>query len=129
MLWRSLHYFDIHLHIAYLTIAFMRERYQVIIEIFHSADLSPDLIRGLGQCRVSLEAIFLSDITTADGRYFEQFVFAPGGRDKASRFKFPCERLTQSNWNSWFDFWHNFTTPGNKLKVPLGNWIRQKHCI
>ncbi len=97
MLWWSLHHFDIHLHMAYPTIAFPQERDQVIMEIFHLADLSPNLIKGLGRCRVSLEAIFLSDITTADGRYLEHFVFAPGGRDKASTFTFPCNQPTQSN--------------------------------
>ncbi len=94
MLSRSLHYFDIHLHMAYPTIAFPWERDQVIMEIFHSADLSPDLIRGLRQCWVLLEAIILLDITTTDGRYLEHFVFAQGGRDKASTFKFPHERPT-----------------------------------
>ena len=74
---------------AYPTIAFPQERDQVIMEIFLSADLSPNLIRGLGQCRVSLEAMFLSDSTTVDGRYLEHFVFEPEGRDKASTFRFP----------------------------------------
>jgi hypothetical protein len=70
------------------------------MEIFFSADFSPDSIQSLGGCRVALEAIFLSDLTTADGKYLKDFVFAPGGRDKASTFKFPRERLTRSNWNT-----------------------------
>jgi hypothetical protein len=51
------------------------------------------------------------------------------GRAKASTFKFPRERPTRSNWNTWFNFWHNFTTTGDTLKVPLGNWISPTHCI
>jgi hypothetical protein len=129
MLWRSLHYFNIHLHMAYPTNAFPWERDQVIMEIFHSEDLSPELIRGLGRCPVLLEAIFLLDITTTGGQYLEHFIFEPGGRDKASTFKFPCKWLTQSNWNSWFNFLNNFTTTRDKLKAPLGNWIRQTHHI
>jgi hypothetical protein len=93
------------------------------MEIFFSADLSPDLIRSLGRCRVVLEAIFLLDLTTVDGKYLQDFVVAPGGRDKASTFKFPREWPTWSNWNTWFNFWHNFTTTGDTLKVPLGNLI------
>jgi hypothetical protein len=57
------------------------------------------------------------------------FFFAPGGRDKESTFKFPCERPTRSDWNTWFNFWHNFTTTGDTLKVPLGNWVSSTHCI
>jgi len=101
----------------------------MIMEIFFSADLSPDSIRSLGRYQVALEAIFLSDLTTADGKYLKDFIFAPGGRDKASTFKFPHERPTRSDWNSWFNFWHNFTTTGDTLKVPLGNWISPTHCI
>ncbi len=129
MLWRMLHHFDIHLHMAYPNIAFPQERDQVIMEIFFSADLSPDLIQSLGRCWVVLEAIFLSDLTTVDGKYLKDFVFAPGGRDTASTFKFSCEQPTRSDWNSWFKFWHNFTTTGDTLKVPLGNWISPTHCI
>jgi hypothetical protein len=65
------------------------------------------------------------DLTTADGKYLKDFVFAPGGRDKASTFKFPCEHPTWSDWNSWFNFWHNITNTGDTLKVPLGNGSAQ----
>jgi hypothetical protein len=71
MLWQMLHHFDIHLHMAYLTIALPQERDQVIMEIFLTADLGPHLLRSLGRCRVAHEAIFLSDLTTADGKYLE----------------------------------------------------------
>jgi hypothetical protein len=69
------------------------------------------------------------DLTTADGKYLEEFVFVPGSREKASLFKFPCKQLTRSNWDSWFDFWHRFTSTGDKLKVPLGHWISPTHHI
>lgn len=127
MLWRTLHHFDIHLYKAYPTIASLRERDQVIMDIFISMDLSPDVMRSLSLCRVSLECIFLSDLTTADGQYLKDFVFNPGGRGRASTFKFPRERPTQGDWNQWFDFWHSFATTGDKLKVPLGNWINPTH--
>ncbi len=48
MLWRTLHYFNIHLHMAYPNIAFPWERDQVIMEIFLSANLSPEAIQSLG---------------------------------------------------------------------------------
>jgi hypothetical protein len=101
----------------------------VLMEIFHSLDLSQKTILSLSQCQVSLESIFLSDITTADGRYLEDFVFSPGGRDRSSSFCFPREAPTREDWNRWFDFWHSFTTTGDKLKVPLGNWINPTHRI
>jgi hypothetical protein len=47
MLWRMLHHFDIHLHMAYPNITFPQKRDQVIMEIFLSVDLSSDSIRSL----------------------------------------------------------------------------------
>jgi hypothetical protein len=129
MLWQTLHYFDIHLHMADPDIAFRWERDQVIMEIFLSADLSPDTLGSLGRYQGALEAIFLSDLTTADGKYLKDFAFTPGGMEKASTFKFPQEQPTLRNWNLWFNFWHNFTTTGDKLKVLLGNWLKLTHRI
>ena len=77
MLWRSLHHFDIHLHMSFPTLSSPREQDQVIMEIFLAKDLSPTTTSSLSRCRGFLEAIFLSDITTADGCYLEQFVFEP----------------------------------------------------
>jgi hypothetical protein len=79
MLWQTLHHFDMHLHMAYPDMAFPRERDQVIMEIFLSADLSPDTLGSLGRCRGAIEAIFLLDLTTTDGKYLEDFIFTPGG--------------------------------------------------
>ena len=129
MLWKSLHNFDIHLHMVYPIIAIPRERNQVVMEVFFSKGLSEAKIRSLGWCRVALKVLFPLDITTADGRYLEEFVFTPGEREKTSRFKFPREQSTCANRDLWFDFWHNFTTTGGKHKVPLGNWLRPMHCI
>jgi hypothetical protein len=75
MLWRSLHHFDIHLHMSFPTLPSPREQDQVIMEIFLAKDLSPATTSSLSRCRGFLKAIFLSDITTPDRRYLEQFVF------------------------------------------------------
>ncbi len=99
MLWRTLHHFNIHLHMAYPSIPLPRERDQVLMEIFHSLDLNQEIMLSLSRCQVSLESIFLSDITTADGRYLEDFVFNPGGRDRSSLFRFPREVPTREDWN------------------------------
>ena len=82
MLWKSLHHFDVHLHMAYPIIAIPRERDQVLMETFFSEGLDAATICSLGKCRVALEVLFLLDITTADGRYLEEFVFTPGGRER-----------------------------------------------
>ncbi len=92
-------------------------------------DLSLDAIQSLNWCRVSLESIFLSDLTTVDSRYLEDYVFNPGGRGRSSKYKFPREQPTRGDWNQWFDFWHSFATTGDKLKVPLEYWTNPTHHI
>jgi hypothetical protein len=114
---------------AYPIIAIPRERDRVVMEMFFSKSLDAPTIRSLCCCRVALEVLFLLDITTANDRYLEEFVFTPGGRERALQFKFPCEHPTRADWNVWFNFWHSFTTTGGKLKVPLGNWLQPNHHI
>jgi hypothetical protein len=94
MLWKSLHYFDITLYMSYSTIPLPRKHNQVIMEIIFSHDLDATTIKGLNRYRGSLEAVFLSDITTEDGKYLDHFVFEPRGSAKHSRYTFSREQPT-----------------------------------
>jgi hypothetical protein len=95
MLWKSLHYFDITLYMSYPMTLPPHERDQVIIEVIFSHDLDATTIKGLNRCRGSLEALFLSDITMADGEYLEHFAFDSGGSAKHSQYTFPREQPTR----------------------------------
>ena len=85
MLWRSLHHFNIHLHLEYPTVPNPRERDQVVMELIFGKVTDKKTIRSLSRCQGSLEIIFLSDMATADGRYLEQFVFDPGSKVERSK--------------------------------------------
>jgi hypothetical protein len=65
---------------SYPNIPFPRKCNKVMMEIVFSHDLDSNATTGLNRCRGVLEAIFLSVITTADGKYLEHFVFDPGGK-------------------------------------------------
>jgi hypothetical protein len=95
MLWRLLHYFNIHLHMESQPILLPRERDQVIMEILFGKILHTNTIQSLSQHRGALEIIFLSDMMTADRQCLEQFVFNPGGKTSRSTYKFPQESLTR----------------------------------
>jgi hypothetical protein len=75
MLWKPLHKVNVTLYMAYSPIPFPREKDQVIMEIIFSHDLTFNAVKILNRCRGAFEANFLSDITTADGRYLEHFIF------------------------------------------------------
>ncbi len=74
-----------------------------------------------------LNCIFLSDLVIVDGRYLESFVFDPGPVKQQSNSCFPWECPTQSDWYTWFNFWYNYATMGNKLRVPLRRWRHPAH--
>jgi hypothetical protein len=98
MLWRLLHYFNIHMHTECQPIPLPRERDQVVMELIVGKALAKHTIRSLSQCQGALEVIFLSDMTTADGRYLEQFVFDLGGKVPQSKHNFPQEIPPKKDW-------------------------------
>ena len=67
------------------------------MDIFFSEshDLDTGRIKSQNRCREAMKATFLSDITTADGKYFEHFVFNPGMDTAATRHIFPREKIYQ----------------------------------
>jgi hypothetical protein len=93
------------------------------MEIIIAQDPNPIRIASLNRCQGYLQALFLSDIATADRKYLEHFVFNPGGNVRQYCYTFPREQPTRHNWDRWIDFWHAYTTTGSKLKNPLGKWI------
>jgi hypothetical protein len=130
MLWKSLHHFNIQVYMSFPTIPNLRKRNQVNMEIFFSLDLGTDTIKSLGsRCRGAMNAIFLSDISTADGRYLEHFVFDPGTTAAGLTILFSREKPTRNNWDHWINSWHNYTTTRGKLKVPLGKWSNTTNQI
>jgi hypothetical protein len=127
MLWRSLDAFNIQLHMRYHCLPLPRERDQVIMEIILDGGFSTEEIKSLSRCRGMLQCIFLSDLVTADGRFLESFVFDPGPFQRWSIYCFPPECPTKGDWDTWFNFWHNYTSTRGKLKVPLGRWTHPTH--
>jgi hypothetical protein len=76
-----------------------------------------------------MKAIFLSDLSTAGGRYLEHFVFDLGLATAGSLYKFPREKPTRDGWDTWVNFWHSYTTTGGRLTMPLGNWCNKTHRV
>jgi hypothetical protein len=129
MLWKSLHHFNIQLYMSFPRIPNPREQDQVIMDIFFLQDLGSDDIKSLNRCRGAMKAIFLSDLSTADGRYLEHFVFDPGLATASSTYKFPREKPTRDDCDTLVNFWHSYTTTGGRLMTPLGYWCNKPHQV
>ena len=95
MLWRSLKYHAVELYMKFEEIPLPREKDRLVMEIINERISSEAATRSLNRCRCYLSALFLSDITTADGKYLEQLAMTPSENGTKSRYKFPREVPTQ----------------------------------
>ncbi len=93
------------------------------MDIIFSHPLDSTKIARLNRCQVYLHALFLSDITTVDRQYLENFVFDPSRISKRPRYSFAQEQPSRQDWDQWINFWHEYMTTGGKLKSLLGGWI------
>ena len=86
-------------------------------------------LKAIARVRGYLNAIFLSDVTTADGRSMEQFACKKGAWLARSKFVFPREQPSDDDWNLWTNFWKSWTRDNFELPSPLGAWVFPSHRI
>ena len=127
MLWRSLYYYNIKLHMKYDPIPIPREQDLAIMQIIHATGMSKSAEKSMNRCRVHIGAIFLSDLSSADGKYLEQFTFNIKQNGVNSRYKFPREIPSQADKKRWTEFWNRYTSIGNRLPRELGKWVHPTH--
>ena len=111
----------------YDDIPFPRERDQLVMEVIMSQTTSRPAVQSLNRCRCYLGAIFLSDVATADGKYLEQFALEQTANAVNSKYKFPREEPTKSDWTRWRNFWTSYTAAGRLLLEELGTWKHPSH--
>ena len=97
------------------------------MEIFMANGSDQGTMHSLSQCSGALGAMFLSDITMADGRYLEQYALSPRKSGIRSKYKHPREWPTARDWREWQNFWHSHTGVGGRLHVQLGRWLHPTH--
>ena len=77
-------------------------------------------LMSFSRVRGFLEAIYLSDITTIDGKYLEEWAVKKGNYEKRSNYDFPKEQPSNKDWNEWIDVMKSMTTCNYGLMTPLG---------
>jgi hypothetical protein len=73
------------------------------MEMIFLLNLGTDTIKRWGRCWGAMKAIFLSDISTVDGRYLD-LLFDPGITMLGSTYQFPREKPTRNDWDHWINF-------------------------
>ena len=120
----------IDLRVKYESFKLPREGDQMIMDFIHNYSLPRNQVQALNRCRCHLKALFFSDLTTADGKRMESYVFDPGGASQSnSRYKFPKEVPTEADWEYWEAFWRQHTDDNYAWLTPLGNWRYPTHRV
>jgi ribonuclease HI len=124
-LWQTLHNSPILLSLKYTKQLPPREDDSTIMQFLLDSELSTEVIYIMNRCRNFLNALFLSDIATADGRSIAQSVLDPSGPTPlVSTLSYPREKPTKSDWSVWRATWRQLTNTAFKLRRPLGPWRR-----
>ena len=125
--WERLSYYNFTLHVKYPKLNIPREGDATIISLLSQAGHSGTQLRQLNRCRLYLKAIFISDLTSANGRSFlaadpdTYGATAP----RQSPYTFPQERPSVDDWTLWYGAWRKITSTGWVLNRPLGRWLHR----
>ena len=129
MLWRTLHVCGFELHLRYDEMTFPRRRDRIVMEMAMEMISDKNVLESIARVRGFLNVIFLSDIVTADGKFLEQFACEKTSYLCRSKFVFPKECPSDSDWEAWCCFWSSWTVGTHELPSPLGEWISPSHRL
>ena len=126
--WQGIQRFQVNLWIESTTIPFPRERDKLIRDLFVQAGYDDGALLRLNKVRIRLESLFLSDITTANGRQLDPTYFTDRSPHVTrSSYEWAEERPTASDFLLWNEALTRITGPGHYLHDSLGPWIAPTH--
>ena len=97
------------LHLRYDELPFPQRRDRLIMELAMEMIKDKERLEAIARVRGFLNAIFLSDIVTADGKFLEQFACNKSEHHVRSKFVFPKECPSDNDWDIWRNFWSSWT--------------------
>ena len=130
-LWEGLDHFGFTLGMETEELPLPRANGALLSSLFVLINRVDGMLQSLQRCRICWNALFLSNLTSVNGRQIERrFLSPPGPRDKnLSTYDFGTERPTPLDWAAWAEFWGRFTLHGLYLISPLGDWVAPTHRI
>ena len=80
------------------------------MELAMDTGLDKEDLMSVSRVKGKLGVIFLSDVTTADGKYLEEYACDPqASLSSRTKFNFPREEPTRQDWEVWRYFWRQHT--------------------
>lgn len=126
--WESLNKYPIDLHLDYDVIPPPHQFDNTIMSFLLQYQYIPTapILTSINRCRCFLNLLFLSGMTTADGRLLDPELICINAPPRKSNY-FPPEHPTQDNWLTWIDIWNRAL--GRHLLLPkaLGEWEHPSH--
>jgi hypothetical protein len=130
--WECIDYYKVTLCLNYPAIPLPHNRDKVLILLAIERGLRGDSLRSFQRCRIACGLLFLSDMTTADGKYIDiNLLSAPsaGPSSDLSAYNFHITQPGTHDWAHWKAFWESYTGLSLSLPIPLGAWTAGSHCL
>lgn len=103
-----------------------RQKDQYLMDLVYTHDYPKKIISNINQCRLFLQVLTISDITTVDGKYIDLTCYEHKSATRRNQRSFhqPRKKPNKSIWHYWTT-WVNTLTYANsrRLRYPLGEWI------
>ena len=128
MLWRTLQVTGFQLYLKYNELPHPRCGDVVVMEFAMSMGLDKEDLMSMSRVKGRLGVIFLSDMTTADGKHLEYFTCYPSEQAlPQTKFTLSRDAPTDHDWEVWRNFWCQHTVENFQLHTPLGAWTPTPH--
>ena len=83
-----------------------REGDKTLLDIFLAKGIRGKSLLSLSRCRISQQAMYLSCISTADGKHLDKTYLGPlQDKERLSTWRFAQEEPTPQDWKLWENFW------------------------
>ncbi len=106
------------------------ERDRNLVEIFLENGKTGSELCSINKCRISHQAIYLSCLSTAEGKNLDPiYLLPPQVNEKMSFHQFGSEESTRQDWASWEAFWRGYCRRFLEFLLPLGDWKIPGHRI
>jgi hypothetical protein len=118
--------YQITLHLHLLLPPLQRKNDQYIMDVVYNQNYTKKVISNINQCRLFLQVLTISDITTVDGTCLESgsLEHKSTWRQTHTSFKTMRPKPNKSIWHYWTTFLSTLTyTNSKRLKIPLGDWL------
>jgi hypothetical protein len=104
-----------------------------LMQEFCKKNPSVEELEAINQCRIYLNAYYVSDLATASGRRLSEHAWEgiPRQTESTNEFIWPKQgKPTKSSWIIWKKFLKSaLLGRGFSLKHDLGNWLRRDYSI